>query len=115
MNFWDKITGNDITREFKGFENRVMKLPTSYQKAWKEIEENLWQYSDFTGRNLMPILENALIMLEETWANGQKIEDVLGDNIKEFCLELAGDEKVNNYRDKWRKQLNDNIERKLSK
>lgn len=115
MSFWDKITGNDMTREFKKFELRVIKLPDDYQKAWEEIEENLWQHSDFTGRNLMPILESALTMLEETSSIGQKIEDVLGDDINGFCLELVGEEKVNNYRDKWRKQLNKTIEKKLSK
>lgn len=115
MNFWDKITGNDMTREFKNFENRVNALPVDYQKAWNEIEENLWQHSNFTGRNLVPILENALTMLEETSANGQNIKAVLGDDINGFCLELVGEEKVDNFRDKWRKQLNNNIEKKLSK
>lgn len=115
MKFWDKITGNDMTREFKDFERRVIKLPDDYQKAWEEINTQLWNYGDFTGRNLMPILESALTMLEETSANGQKIEDVLGDDINGFCLELVGEEKANNYRDKWRKQLNKTIEKKLSK
>lgn len=115
MNFWDKITGNDITRDFKNFESRVVKLPAEYQKEWEKIEENLWKHSDFTGRNLMPILENVLIMLEETSANGQKIEAVLGDDINGFCLELVGEEKSNNYRSKWQKQLNKTIEKKLSK
>ncbi|MEG0295933.1 MAG: DUF1048 domain-containing protein [Clostridium sp.] len=115
MKFWDKITGNDITRDFKNFQSRVGKLPTDYQKAWEQIQNNLWQHSDFTGRNLIPILESALTMLEETSANGQKVEDVLGDDINGFCLELVGEEKENNYRDKWRKQLNKTIEKKLSK
>lgn len=114
MNFWDKITGNDITREFKNFESRVIKLPANYQKAWEKIKQNLWQHSDLTGRNLIPIFESALIMLEETSANRRKIEEVLGDDINGFCLELVG-EKANNYRDKWRKQLNNSIAKKLSK
>lgn len=115
MNFWDKITGNDMTREFKDFECRMKKLPVDYQKAWADINEQLWYYGDFTGRNLMPILNSALSMLEETSANGQKIEAVLGDDINGFCLDLVGEEKSNNYRDKWRKQLNKTIEKKLSK
>ena len=52
MDFLDKITGNDITKEFKGFEDRVSKLPKDYKEAWEEIKKNLWNYSDFTGRNL---------------------------------------------------------------
>ncbi|CEE00570.1 hypothetical protein BT1A1_0718 [Caldibacillus thermoamylovorans] len=33
MNFWEKITGSDMTREFKIFEKRVKKLPADYQAA----------------------------------------------------------------------------------
>lgn len=115
MKFWDKITGNDITKDFKSFENRVGKLPTDYQKAWEEITENIWAHGDFTGRNIIPILESALTMLEETSANGKKIEEVLGADIKGFCLELVGDEKADDFRDKWRKELNKNIEKQLGK
>jgi DNA-binding ferritin-like protein (Dps family) len=115
MNFWDKITGNDLRRDAKAFEARVKKLPADYQAAWEEINTNLWQYSDFTGRNLMPILNGVLGLLEETAADGQSIQEVLGDDIKGFCAALAGEEGAKSYRDKWRAQLNNNIARKLGK
>lgn len=115
MNFWDKITGSDMTREFKAFELRVRELPDDYQEAWEEINANLMMYGDFTGRNLMPILNGVLDMLEERAANGQNVKDVLGNDIKSFCSELAGEEGANSFRDKWRKQLNKNIAKKLGK
>ncbi len=115
MNFWEKITGNDITKEFKTFESRAKKLPADYQEAWEKIKNNLWQHSDFTGRNLMPILEGVIGLLEETAAEGQCVQEVLGDDIKGFCLELVGEEGANSFRDKWRKQLNNNIAKKLGK
>ncbi|MGL4335795.1 MAG: DUF1048 domain-containing protein [Turicibacter sp.] len=115
MNFFDKITGRDMTKEFKKFELRAKKLPADYQVAWKEIMENLWVHSDFTGRNLMPILDEALVLLEETASNGQLVEDVLGVDVHEFCLALVGTDGLNTYRDKWRKQLNKNIAKKLGK
>ncbi|MEN0648180.1 DUF1048 domain-containing protein [Caldifermentibacillus hisashii] len=71
MNFWEKITGSDMTREFKIFEKRVKKLPADYQAAWVEINANLWAYTNFTGRNLMPILDRVLGLFEETAADGQ--------------------------------------------
>ncbi|MEN2766081.1 DUF1048 domain-containing protein [Ornithinibacillus xuwenensis] len=113
MNFLEKITGSDMTKEMKGFEVRAKVLPADYQTAWKEITSNLWMYGDFTGRNLMPILESALELLEVTAADGQSVEEVLGDDIKGFCAALVGDEGTKNYRDKWREQLNKNVERKL--
>ena len=115
MNFWEKITGNDMKREFKNFESRVKKLPPDYQAAWEEINANLWEHADFTGRNLMPILEGVLSMLEETAADGQSVQEVLGDDIKGFCSALAGEEGAKSYRDKWREQLNKNIAKKLGK
>lgn len=115
MNFWGKITGSDMTKEFKAFELRVKKLPADYQAAWEKIKAELWPHSDFTGRNLMPIFDGVLGLLEETAADGQNAVEVLGDDIKGFCSALAGEEGAKTYRDKWRRQLNDNIARKLGK
>lgn len=115
MNFWDKITGNDMTKELKTFEARVKKLPDDYQEVWEKINENLWVYSDFTGRNLMPILDGVIGMLEEAAAEGQSVEEVLGEDIKGFCSALVGEEGAKSFRDKWRKQLNNNIAKKLGK
>ncbi|MCK9861821.1 DUF1048 domain-containing protein [Paenibacillus sp. ATY16] len=115
MNFWEKITGSDMTKEFKAFESRAKKLPADYQAAWKEVLSILFQYSDFTGRNLMPILDGVLGLLEETAADGQSVREVLGDDIKGFCSALAGEEGAKSFRDKWREQLNNSIAKKLGK
>lgn len=115
MNFLDKITGSDMTRELKIFESRAKKLPAEYQAAWEKIKAHLWPHSDFTGRNLMPILDGVLGLLEETAADGQSVEEVLGDDIKGFCSALAGEEGAKSFHDKWREQLNHNIAKKLGK
>ena len=115
MDFWEKITGSDMTREVKNFESRAQNLPTEYQVAWEKIKTNLWSHSDFTGRNLMPILDGVLGLLEETAGEGERVEAVLGDDIKEFCSALVGEEGAKSFRDKWRKQLNNNIAKKLDK
>ncbi len=110
MNFLEKITGSDMTKEMKAFEARAKVLPAEYQTAWKEIISNLWVHGDFTGRNLMSILDSALELLEVTSADDQSIKEVLGDDIKGFCAALVGDEGAKTYRDKWRDQLNKNVE-----
>ncbi|WP_042195881.1 DUF1048 domain-containing protein [Paenibacillus camerounensis] len=115
MNFWEKITGSDMKKEFQAFEQRVQKLPADYRAAWEQINTNLWAHSDFTGRNLMPIFDGVLGLLEETAAEGQSVVEALGGDIKGFCLAVAGDEGTPTYRDKWRAQLNNNIARKLGK
>ncbi|AVD57736.1 DUF1048 domain-containing protein [Heyndrickxia coagulans] len=112
MNFFEKITGSDMTKAIKSFEARAKVLPAEYQTAWNEIKSNLWVYGNFTGRNLMPILDNALELLEVASADKQSIEEVLEDDIKGFCAALVG-EGAKTYRDKWREQLNRNAARKL--
>nr|WP_283163374.1 DUF1048 domain-containing protein [Sporolactobacillus mangiferae] len=104
-----------MTKEFKAFELRAKKLPADYQVAWEKIKANLWPHSDLTGRNLMPIFDNVLGFLEETAADGQSAQEVLGEDIRGFCSALAGEEGAKSFRDKWRAQLNHNIAKKLGK
>ncbi|GAB2719802.1 DUF1048 domain-containing protein [Nocardia thraciensis] len=115
MNFWETITGNDLTREYKAFEARAEALPAEYRAAWEQIQANLFAYGDFTGRNLMPILDGALGLPEETAADGQSVREAVGDDIEGFCAALAGEEGAKSFRDKWRDQLNQNVARKLNR
>jgi len=115
MNFWETITGSDLTKEWKAFEARAAALPADYRAAWDEIKGHLVPYSDFTGRNLMPILDGVLGLLEEAAADGQSTREVLGDDIAGFCAALAGGEGAPSFRDRWREQLNRNVARKLGR
>jgi DNA-binding ferritin-like protein (Dps family) len=115
MNFWETITGSDLTRECRAFESRAETLPADYRAAWEQIKVHLSPYSGFTGRNLMPILDGALGLLEETAADGHSIHEVLGDDIRGFCATLAGEEGARSYRDRWRDQLNRNVARKVGR
>ena len=115
MNLWQTMTGSDLTREWKAFEARAGALPPDHRAAWEQIKVHLFAYSGFTGRNLMPIFDSALGLLEETAADGQSIDQVLGDDIKGFCAALAGGEGARTYRDRWRARLNRNVARKLGR
>ncbi|MFI6901278.1 DUF1048 domain-containing protein [Nonomuraea sp. NPDC050394] len=115
MNFWETITGSDLTREWKAFEARAATLPAGYRAAWEQIKGHLTLYGDFTGRNLMPIFDGVLGLLEESAAEGQSVDEVLGEDIAGFCAALAGGERRRGYRDRWREQLNRNVARKLGR
>jgi len=115
MNFWETITGSDLTKEWKAFQARAEVLPAEYRAAWEQITVDLFPYAGFTGRNLMPILDGALGLLEESASDGQSVQEVLGDDIKGFCAALAGGQGARDYRDRWREQLNRNVARKLSR
>ncbi|MEU8899285.1 DUF1048 domain-containing protein [Nocardia sp. NPDC048505] len=115
MNFWETVTGSDLTRECQAFEARAAGLPAEYRAAWEEINAHLSPYSSFTGRNLMPILDGVLGLLEETAAEGHGVQEALGRDIRGFCAAVAGEEGAGSYRDKWRAQLNASVARKLSR
>ncbi|GAA0950853.1 DUF1048 domain-containing protein [Nonomuraea longicatena] len=115
MSFWETMTGSDLTREWQALESRAKALPADHRAAWEEIKGHLSPYADFTGRSLMPILDNALGLLEETAADGQSVREVLGDDIKGFCTALTGGERSRTHRDRWREQLNRNVARKLGR
>ncbi|HJG22668.1 DUF1048 domain-containing protein [Enterococcus durans] len=115
MKFYDKITGNDIRRAYQEFDVRSDKLPLDYQIAWKEIQSSLWDYSNFSGRNLVPILDGILGLLEESAMDGISINQIVDGDAKKFSAAVAGVEGVENYRDKWRKQLNESVAEKLKK
>lgn len=115
MKFWQTVTGSDLTKESQAFEARAEVLPGDYRAAWGQIKSGLFAYGSFTGRNLMPILDGALGLLEETAADGRSIHEVLGDDIKGFCAALAGGEGARSYRDRWRERLNRNVARKLAR
>lgn len=115
MTFWETMTGSDLTREWKAFEARAAALPSDYRAAWGQIKTSLFPYAGFTGRNLMPILDSALALLEETAADGQSVHEVLGDDIGGFCAALAGGAGATSYRGRWRDHLNRNVARKLGR
>ncbi|WP_030406868.1 DUF1048 domain-containing protein [Streptomyces albus] len=115
MNFWETVTGSDLTRDWKAFEARAAVLPDDHRAAWEQIKGYLFPHRDFTGRNLLPIFDAALGLLEETAADGLSAGEVLGDDVRGFCTALAGGEGARTYRDRWREQLNRNVARKLKR
>ncbi|QQC87381.1 DUF1048 domain-containing protein [Streptomyces alfalfae] len=115
MNFWETVTGGDLTRDWKAFEARAEALPDDCRVAWGQIKVHLVPHGDFTGRNLTPILDAALGLLEEVAAEGQSAHEVLGDDIPGFCVALVGGGGARTHRDRWREQLNRNVARKLSR
>ncbi|PRY41726.1 DUF1048 domain-containing protein [Umezawaea tangerina] len=113
MNFWDTITGGDLTREWTAFEARAAALPADHRAAWEQVKIHLAAHSDLTGRNLPPVVDGVLGLLEETAAEGQGADEVLGEDVEGFCAAVMGGKGARTYRDRWREQLNRNVARKL--
>lgn len=115
MNFWEKITGSDMDKTLAALNLRIKKLPKDYQQAWNEISQNFWIYSNLSGRNLMPIYQRIVDFLEEAAAEGQSAKQALGDDVPAFCRSIAHSEGAKSFRDKWRRELNQNVTKKLKR
>ena len=106
MNFIERVTGSDITKAMKNLSVRIQNLSPAYQDAWDEMQSCLYTYGDF---------ENLAELLEIASAENQSVEEILGSDIKSFCSSLFSGEEMKTYRDKWRRQLNQNVERRLGR
>lgn len=115
MNFLERITGSDITKTMKELDGRIQKLPEEYQDVWKEMQACLYPYSDFTGRGLLPFFENLAELLEIGCMEQQSPEDILGSDVKTFCRALFSGENRKTCRKRWRRQLNQNVKRRLER
>ncbi|MCO8277695.1 DUF1048 domain-containing protein [Actinoplanes sp. TRM 88003] len=115
MSIWETVTGGDLNRDWKAFAARAAALSPDHQAAWGRIVQHLMAYGSFTGRNLTPIADAALALLEEAAADGQSANEVLGDDIAGFTTALAGGAGARTYRDRRREQLNRDVARKLAR
>ena len=108
MKFLDRITGNDMTRQWKSLDMRASKLPKDYQQAYAQITAELWQRTGVSGRDILAMLDGVLELLEDGSAGNRTAQDVLGDDIKGFCrfagiviksfIKIAQPEEYNRFR-----------------
>jgi DNA-binding ferritin-like protein (Dps family) len=115
MTFLETITGSDLTREWTAFEARAGALPAGHRAAWEEVRGHLFRHSDLTGRNLTPLLDSALGLLDETAAGGRSVEEVLGGDVEGSCAAPAEAGGARSHRDRWRERVNRNVAGKLSR
>lgn len=115
MKFWDRVTGNDMTRQMKAFDEQVQTLPTDYQDAWQLIQKIVWTRTNITGRNLMPIFDGIVDLMTEVAADGLSVTEALGDDITAFADDVAATSGAQNLQDRWRATLNRRVAKKLGR
>lgn len=112
MSIFEKIIGNlDDKREWKAMEARAKALPSEYLNAYSAIKKYIWTSggpSDW--KEISRIFGGLLDLFEEGAAEGKKVIDLTGEDVAAFCDELVKDTK--SWKDKYRKKLNDAIDRR---
>lgn len=72
-------------KEYKAFLKRVELLPPDYKFVFKEIQEYMWTFSDFTGEKMLEATSDLLDMFEEGVANGVDVFTLTGEDVGEFA------------------------------
>lgn len=109
--FLDKIIGDlGEKKEWKQIEARAKALPKDFAVAYREIQKYIWNTA---GTETIEPFKTLIDLFEEAAANGKNVLEVIGSDVASFVDELIRDEK--SYFGKKRKQLNDNISKKLGK
>ena len=94
MTFWEKITGNDMTKELQTFESRAQKLPKDYQIVYKEIQKYLFKVGPVELTEGTELLSGIVDLFEEGVALGKGVLDVTGRDVAAFCDDLIKDSKT---------------------
>lgn len=111
MSIIEKIIGSlDNKRKWKAMEARAKALPSEYRNAYNAIKEYMWTSGGLTDwKDISRIFGGILDLFEEGAAEGKKVTDLTGEDVAAFCDELVKDAET--WRDKYRKKLNDKIDR----
>ena len=69
-----------------------------------------------TGSDITKVMKNLSVRIQNLSPAYQDAwEEILGSDIRSFCSSLFSGEEMKTYRDKWRRQLNQNVERRLGR
>ncbi|MDR4947764.1 DUF1048 domain-containing protein [Neobacillus cucumis] len=112
MNIFEKIIGSlDDKREWRAMEARAKALPSEYRNAYKAMQKYMWTAGGgpTDWKDSSRIFVGILDLFEEGAAEGKKVTDLTGEDVAAFCDDLVRDEQT--WKDKYRKKLNDTIDR----
>lgn len=96
-------------REWKKQMARVKELGNDYEYVYKKIMNYLFSYGVADEKIFFDLIE----LFESGAAEGKQVLEITGDDVAGFCDELIKD--VKNYTDKWRKDMNSDIAKKIGK
>lgn len=71
--------------EFKKFQKRVNLLPSDYKFVFKEVQDFMWTFSDFSGEKMLEAMYDLLDMFEEGAANGVDVFTITGEDVGGFA------------------------------
>lgn len=96
-------------REWKRQMARVKALGDDYEYVYGKIMHYLFSY----GVGDEKIFSGLIELFESGAAEGKRVLEITGEDVAGFCDELIRDAKT--YTEKWRRDMNSDIQKKLGK
>lgn len=112
------ITGSEFNKEWAPLKARAKALPEDYQEVWLHISAQYWgkgKGGTFDNRKDLEFFDGILMMLEEGVAEGMPATAMIGEDGQVFAEEITGIAEGQDYRDKWRQELNETVMKKLGR
>ena len=113
MTFWEKITGNDMTKELQIFESRAQKLPKDYQIVYKEIQKYLFKVGPVELTEGTELLSGIIDLFEEGATSRKDVLEVTGSDVAAFCDDLIKDSKT--YADIYQESVDQEVSKAMQK
>lgn len=100
-------------RRYRQMMARAKALPEEYSYVFDKIQHYMWNFAAGDGFDMTRVQEDLLDLFEAGVADGKAVLDITGADVAAFCDELLSNAKT--YTDKWRMNLNRDIQDKLRK
>ncbi len=111
MEMFKKLIGDK--KEYKMMMARVEALPEEYQYVYKKIQNYMWNFTAGNGMDMLHIQYELIDLFEAGAADGRQVLEITGEDVASFADELVANAKT--YVDKYRKDLNQDILKRLGK
>lgn len=113
MEWIEKITGSlEHKKRYREYKARKEQLPENYRAALEALDRYLMYFGGITkGETLVTMIEDLIILFEESAANGTPIRAIVGEDPVEFVETFLRNYEDGRWIDKERRRFVDAIDR----
>ena len=112
MSVFKMILGvKEDKRKYREYQKRVDNLPADYSFVYRKLVDYMFRFIGGDGTDMTDLCCDLLEMFEAGAAEGRPVREIIGNDPAAFCDELIRSART--WTDKWRKSLNDSIDRRI--
>jgi DNA-binding ferritin-like protein (Dps family) len=100
-------------RKYKLQMERVNAFPEDYRFVFEKIQHYIWMHVRGDGMDMLKVHYDLVDLFAEGVANNMPVLAITGDDVAGFCDELIRN--TQSYTEKWRQNLNADIQKRLRK